>query len=644
MTDRATDHWRGTHYDADRITGPVAFLNPTTRFLSVQGQQRRRRRRQQQHHHQHDSQGVPVSGGSQSGSAASPRPDASPDGRGGPDDKDASGETTPPEGSHPGSSGVYTVWRSRDNRKGRHTLALTPSAAAALPTVPTKTTSAASTTAANIPRLLLSGLARMALRYPLHDVSYDVALVFTLGSLIWVLNGFFVLLPLLHPDVAADNFPGESAWGGGVTAVVGATVFELGSVLLMLEAVNEDRAGCFGWALRRGEEDLLASLLVRRDGGGGRAACRHHHADRRHWLRSGEEEEGDEGGNDADDRRGPGAGRKRRWTWWPSWYELRTHYLRDIGFLACLSQMFGATVFWISGFTGLPPILDVLSLPAENGIYWLPQVRPLPNTYSFPSSRSYPDAPLSFDRVAMLPPPPPLAPISPIGVAEDHLPTYLPTDGPTYPSKNISPPARLTPDPRTTPQVVGGSGFIVSSWLFMLETQKRWYLPAPTVLGWHIGLWNLVGAMGFTLCGALGFASSSSDACEIALTWSTFIGSWAFLVSFSGFIKISKLPPPPYHPSRDFRCRVFFSFYIESVVSPLFECQVPAQPAPYSVVAILCGLCCALSLLLVDFACDTACSFEGAAASKWAPGGRLDHPGSMPLTALPTRTWVHTAG
>lgn len=64
----------------------------------------------------------------------------------------------------------------------------------------------------------------------------------------------------------------------------------------------------------------------------------------------------------------------------------------------------------------------------------------------------------------------------------------------------------------------------------MLETQKRWYLPAPTVLGWQIGFWNLVGALGFTLCGAFGFASNN-EACELALTWSTFIGSWAFLVS-----------------------------------------------------------------------------------------------------------------
>lgn len=43
------------------------------------------------------------------------------------------------------------------------------------------------------------------------------------------------------------------------------------------------------------------------------------------------------------------------------------------------------------------------------------------------------------------------------------------------------------------PQVIGGTGFIVSGTLFMLETQQKWYLPAFKVLGWHIGAWNLIG-------------------------------------------------------------------------------------------------------------------------------------------------------
>lgn len=57
-----------------------------------------------------------------------------------------------------------------------------------------------------------------------------------------------------------------------------------------------------------------------------------------------------------------------------------------------------------------------------------------------------------------------------------------------------------------TPQVVGGSGFIISGYvlplslvlenthtdgncriLLMIETQKKWYIPAPHLLGWHVG-------------------------------------------------------------------------------------------------------------------------------------------------------------
>lgn len=60
------------------------------------------------------------------------------------------------------------------------------------------------------------------------------------------------------------------------------------------------------------------------------------------------------------------------------------------------------------------------------------------------------------------------------------------------------------------PQVVGGAGFVVSGLLYMLETQDHWWKPAPRLLGWHIAFWNLIGAAGFTLCGALGMAYKSS--------------------------------------------------------------------------------------------------------------------------------------
>lgn len=45
----------------------------------------------------------------------------------------------------------------------------------------------------------------------------------------------------------------------------------------------------------------------------------------------------------------------------------------------------------------------------------------------------------------------------------------------------------------------------------MVETQQKWYLPAPRVLGWHIGVWNLLGvSAAFFICVALADVSRAS--------------------------------------------------------------------------------------------------------------------------------------
>lgn len=342
MTDRTSTHFRGRHYAAEHITGPVPFLNPTTRLFPLHKPQ-------------------PPSSRDKPAAVSQP-PEA-----GDHEDEEKAKPQEQPPSSSPGS-GVYHVWRSRDNRKGRHALVLSPSKSptTALGGSDHPPISIATT---NTVRATLGGISRMLLRYPVWDVSYDVAAIFTLGSAVWVLNGFFVLLPVTNP---ASSWAGESTWGGGVSAAVGASIFEFGSVLLMLEAVNENRSDCFGWALQEALEGAESyqegwHVLLRKE----RYQCRHHHRNRRRFLAA---RKGVEGGAGDSVEEVDNTGAARRWTWWPSWYELRTHYLREIGFLACLSQMIGATVFWISGFTGLPQVLGTLSVPAENGIYWLPQV------------------------------------------------------------------------------------------------------------------------------------------------------------------------------------------------------------------------------------------------------------------------------
>jgi len=81
-----------------------------------------------------------------------------------------------------------------------------------------------------------------------------------------------------------------------------------------------------------------------------------------------------------------------------------------------------------------------------------------------------------------------------------------------------------------TPQVVGGCGFIIASLLFMFETQDRWYKIKPLSLGWQVGVWNLVGAVGFTLCGIFGYWYTENEYQFFGTTLSTYWGSYAFLL------------------------------------------------------------------------------------------------------------------
>ena len=132
-----------THSHPVRTFAPFSFLNPTTRYHPItpipSTPEEKREPSPDQHHdtaQQHPS----------------PHP--------------------------PQDHGIYHIWRSRDNRKGRHAaLVSRPTSGAeekAAATVPRATNSFAET---------LKGLAKMVTRYPVWDVSYDVAVVFTLGTL-----------------------------------------------------------------------------------------------------------------------------------------------------------------------------------------------------------------------------------------------------------------------------------------------------------------------------------------------------------------------------------------------------------------------------------------------------------------------------
>ncbi|KAI9871135.1 MAG: hypothetical protein M1830_003281, partial [Pleopsidium flavum] len=165
------------------------------------------------------------------------------------------------------ASDIQFQWRSRDNRKGRHALRVEPDDSPDAKYITPKSTSSF--------REGLKGIGRMFIQYPYWDVSYLVAIIFTLGSVVWVINAFFVWLPLVDPST---EFPGEIGKAGGITAFIGATIFEIGSVLLMFEAVNENQSGCFGWALEKVLEG--GKIQVRPD----KEGCSHHHRNKKNLV------------------------------------------------------------------------------------------------------------------------------------------------------------------------------------------------------------------------------------------------------------------------------------------------------------------------------------------------------------------------
>ncbi|RAK71913.1 uncharacterized protein BO72DRAFT_342785, partial [Aspergillus fijiensis CBS 313.89] len=341
---------------------------------------------------------------------------------------------------------IYRLWRSRDTRKGRHALRIsTTTTTSSTPTspppqahdsappkhhhvpVPVITTPQPPTTH---PRIILATLKSMLTTFPYWDLSYLIAVTFTLGSAIWIVNAFFVWLPLQDPGTV---FRGEEGAGGGWTAFVGAAVFEVGSWGLVVEAWGSDTT------------KAISNLVLRPS----TETCTCHHSNRKGLLSS-SSSSGRKKAATATALAGFSAGAATTTTNTSASRPQRTskrvnHYLHDLGFLASLAQLVGATIFWIAGFTGLPGILGHMSPPLTDGVYWVPQV-------------------------------------------------------------------------------VGGVCFVVSGGLFTLETQERWDRPAWRVLGWHIGVWNLVGGVGFTLCGVFGLVGMQYQACL-----ATFWGSWAFL-------------------------------------------------------------------------------------------------------------------
>lgn len=235
---------------------------------------------------------------------------------------------------------------SNGMRTGRHPLILAPEDAPSF--------------VSNLRKVLYS-VGRMCYVYAWWDVSWWIAVLFTLGSTLFLIAGCFYWVPTAYPSTA---FPGESLLGGGILSFIGATLFAMGGYLLIVEAINARQADCFGWALEHAffpDQADSGDLGAAKHGFTGEkylpdpTKCTHHHNGK---VRISER-----------DLTQPAP--YGRWRWWPTYKEVRTDYGHQIGFLAASIMAVGTLIFWITGLLALPGIYDHLPRAVLRGLYWL---------------------------------------------------------------------------------------------------------------------------------------------------------------------------------------------------------------------------------------------------------------------------------
>ena len=148
------------------------------------------------------------------------------------------------------------LWRSRDNRKGRGSIAVRNSAFQD----PDSQQSSARKRKV-ILHLKNTGdvLKRMLTTFPYWDMAFWSGWSYTIGSALFVMDGAFAWTPAAFPE---NEFEGEEKYGVPLCFFIGALFFQIGATMAYFEAVND---GSFhGSAMRRlmeGHEEEQKAML-----------------------------------------------------------------------------------------------------------------------------------------------------------------------------------------------------------------------------------------------------------------------------------------------------------------------------------------------------------------------------------------------
>ncbi|KAL1405352.1 hypothetical protein Q8F55_008983 [Vanrija albida] len=216
------------------------------------------------------------------------------------------------------------------------------------------------------------------------DISFWEAVVFTFGSVIWVVNGgfggaaaltagFLVFLPYLYPNVGRHGIQNAASWIG----FAGGLVFVIGAHMMVIEALDRGRENNFGTSLKRllsGQPTDVPATIAPAKAAPAKAGSA--------TTSSPATGCSTDASSTADSSQPPSPADPERaerdlfpwreeepgfkWFGWESW--------RNVGFLAAFTEWWAATIFWVATISGLPAVINGKRTATRDVFIWTPQV------------------------------------------------------------------------------------------------------------------------------------------------------------------------------------------------------------------------------------------------------------------------------
>jgi hypothetical protein len=201
---------------------------------------------------------------------------------------------------------------------------------------------------------------RMVTRFPIRDTSWMVGFSFTIGSAIFVVNGFFLVLPLVAPST---NFVGETPYATSASSVLGGAIFLIGGWASVLEGLN----------LKRGVEVTVTEAMTVEVIDMTEVHQKSQDTRKHQQIQTRSDVEASSSmehlnapiatsipnvvTNEITTSQ-PALVGSSAFIWWPSWHQFSNTYRYDLLFLAGIIQEIGAVIFSIATITSIPGVID----------------------------------------------------------------------------------------------------------------------------------------------------------------------------------------------------------------------------------------------------------------------------------------------